>query len=121
MAHSTWSIGEISYAGDCRDSAGHQILNAGSYRVQLISSAERLNVEVAVTKVASSYALNRLHHGSFADATNAQTVDRELVRCFVEEELNDEEWDPRKTPWLTIDSQDVPGIVDRLLGAATLR
>jgi hypothetical protein len=94
MERFVWDIGEISYAGDCEDSRGHKIMNGSSYLVQLISHAERLNVQVGVTKVASSYAVERLHETTPAGELKSREVGRELVRCFVEEELNDEQWNP---------------------------
>ena len=117
MTHSVWNVGEISYAGDCKDAAGYKIMNGSCYLAQLISHAERLNVQVGVTKVASSFAMERLHKKTPAGELKSREVGRELVRCFVEEELNDEQWNPRKTPWLTIDSEVVPEIVNRLLSA----
>ena len=38
-----------------------------------------------------------------------EAVELDLVRCFVDQELKDigGGWDPRKTPWLTIDSEDI--------------
>jgi len=47
---------------------------------------------------------------------NVEAVERDLVRCFVDEELRDVSsgWDPRKTPWLTVDSEDVQEIVEHL-------
>jgi hypothetical protein len=61
--------------------------------------------------------MERLHKKTPAGELKSREVGRELVRCFVEEELNDEQWNPRKTPWLTIDSEVVPEIVNRLLSA----
>jgi hypothetical protein len=58
--------------------------------------------------------MERLHKKTPLGALTSQEVDRELVRCFVEEELDYERWNPRKTPWLTIDSEVVSEIVDRL-------
>jgi len=52
-----------------------------------------------------------MHPRLSATAMDLDGVDRDLVQCFVGEELKD----PRKTPWLTIDNEDVPEIVDRLV------
>ena len=60
MAYQIWIIESISCLGMCKDSAGHQALRANSYRVELSAGAERLNVEVAVTHVASRYAMDCL-------------------------------------------------------------
>lgn len=110
-----WSIEEILYSGDCEDSAGNKTLNARSYRVRLTKLAECLNIEVAVTYVASSYALDRLQRLAGTGIEDPDAVDADLVRCFVEEELEDEHWDPHRTPWLTIDSDDVSEIIARLV------
>ncbi len=56
---------------------------------------------------------------------NVEAVELDLVRCFVDQELKDVGggWDPWKTPWLTIDSEDIQQIVKRLtcLAAAEYR
>lgn len=47
---------------------------------------------------------------------NVEAVEQDLVRCFVNEELRNVNggWDPRRTPWLTIDSEGVQEIVEYL-------
>ena len=116
MADPIWTIGNISCAGTCKDSGGHPALKANSYRVELSSGKERLNVEVAVTHVASRYAVDCLCGNSPKDEPCIEAVEQDLVRCFVDEELSDADsgWNPRRTPWLTIDSQEVHAIVERL-------
>ncbi|MGA2371683.1 MAG: hypothetical protein ACLP3R_20335 [Candidatus Korobacteraceae bacterium] len=111
-----WTIKNISYAGICKDSGGHPALQANSYRVELSSGRERLNVEVAVTHVASRYAVSCLYGNSPNDETRLEAVEQDLVRCFVDEELSDADsgWNPERTPWLTIDSNEVQAIVERL-------
>jgi hypothetical protein len=116
VADPIWTIGNISCAGICKDSGGHPALKANSYRVELSSGKERLNVEVAVTHVASRYAVDCLYGDPLKDGANEGAVEQDLVRCFVDEELSDADsgWNPRRTPWLTIDSQEVQAIVERL-------
>ena len=116
MADPIWTIGNISCAGICKDSDGHPALKANSYRVELSSGRERLNVEVAVTHVASRYAVRCLYGNSPKDETRVEAVEQDLVRCFVDEELSDADsgWNPQRTPWLTIDSQEIQAIVERL-------
>ncbi len=116
MADPIWTIGNILCAGICKDSGGHPALRANSYRVELSSKKERLNVEVAVTHVASRYAMDWLYGNSLQDGDNVEAVEQSLVRCFVDEELRDADsgWNPQRTPWLTIDSEDVQEIVERL-------
>ena len=115
MADPIWTIGNISCAGICKDSGGHPALKANSYRVELRSKNECLNVEVAVTHVASRYAMDCLYD-SLKDGANVEAVEQDLVRCFVDEELTDPDsgWNPQQTPWLTIDSEDVREIVERV-------
>ena len=100
----------------CKDSAGHQALRANSYRLRLSAGLQRLNVEVAVTHVASRYAMDCLCRDSASYEANVDAVELDLVRCFVNKELKDVGggWDPRTTPWLTIDSEDIQEIVERL-------
>ena len=116
MARQSWTIGSISFLGMCKYSGGHQALNANCYRVDLSAGTERLNVEVAVTHVASRYAIARLCGDAVIYAANVEVVEQDLVRCFVDEELRDVNggWDPRRTPWLTSDSEDVQEIVEHL-------
>ena len=116
MADPIWTIGNISCAGICKDSGGHPALKANSYRVELRSKNECLNVEVAVTHVASRYAMDCLYDNSLKDGANVEAVEQDLVRCFVDEELTDPDsgWNPQQTPWLTIDSEDVREIVERV-------
>jgi hypothetical protein len=116
VADPIWTIGNISCAGICRDSGGHPALKANSYRVELSSGNERLNVEVAVTHVASRYAVDCLCGNSPKDESRIEAVEQDLVRCLLDEELSDADsgWNPRRTPWLTIDSQEVQAIVERL-------
>jgi hypothetical protein len=92
-------------------------MNANSYCVELSSEEERVNVEVAVTHVASRYAMDCLYGNSLNDGANVETVERDLVRCLVEKELGDTNngWNPRSTRWLTIDSHDVQEIVQQLV------
>ncbi len=59
-------------------------MNANSYCVELSSEEERVNVEVAVTHVASRYAMDCLYGNSLNDGANVETVERDLVRCLVE-------------------------------------
>ena len=116
MAHQIWVIERISCLGICKDSAGHQALRANAYGVDLSAGLQRLNVEVAVTHVASRYAMDCLCGDSASYEANVEAVELDLVRCFVDQELKDVGggWDPRKTPWLTIDSEDIQEIVKRL-------
>jgi hypothetical protein len=116
MADSIWTIGNISCVGMCKDRPGHPAMNANSYSVELSSEKERLTVEVAVTHVASQYAMDCLYGNSLNDGANVETVEQDLVRCVVEKELRDTDngWNPRRTPWLTIDSHDVQEIVEQL-------
>ena len=116
MADPIWTIGNISCAGTCKDSSGHPALKANSYRVEMSSGKERLNVEVAVTHVASRYAVDCLCGNSSKDESCIEAVEQDLVRCLLDEELSDADsgWNPRRTPWLTIDSQEVQAIVERL-------
>jgi hypothetical protein len=116
VAHHIWTIERISSLGMCKDSAGHQALKANSYHVEMSAGTERLNVEVAVTHVASRYAMDCLRSNSANDEANVEAVEQDLVRCFVDEEVRDVNggWDPWKTPWLTIDSEDVQEIVECL-------
>jgi hypothetical protein len=57
-----------------------------------------------------------LYGSSLEDGVDQEAVEQDLVRCFVGEELRDtiSRWNPRKTPWLTIDSEDVQEIVELL-------
>ncbi len=116
MADSIWTIGNISCVGICEDQPGHPAMNANSYSVELRSEKERLNVEVAVTHVASRYAMDCLYGNSLNAGANVETVEQDLVRCLVEKELRDTDtgWNPRRMPWLTIDSHDVQEIVEQL-------
>ena len=116
MADRIWTIGRISCLGMCKDSGGHQALKANSYAVELSAGTERLTVEVAVTQVAARYAVDCLCGDSVNSEADVEAVEQDLVRCFVDEELRDVNggWDPRKTPWLTIDSEDIQEIVERL-------
>jgi len=116
VADRIWTIGSISCLGMCKDSGGQQALKANSYRVELSAGTERFTVEVAVTHVASRYAVDCLCGNSVDSEAQVEAVEQNLVRCFVDEELREVNggWDPRKTPWLTIDSEDVQEIVGRL-------
>ena len=116
MTYQIWVIERISCLGMCKDSAGHQALRANSYRVHLSAGLQRLNVEVAVTHVASRYAMACLCAESVIYEANVEAVEQDLVRCFVDEELRNVNggWDPRRTPWLTINSEDVQEIVECL-------
>ena len=116
MADLIWNIGNVSLIGICKDSSGQPALNANSYRVELTSGEKSLCVEVAVTHVAAQYAMNCLYGSSLGDGADAEAVEQDLVRCFVSDELTDavNRWNPQKTPWLTIDSEDVQEIVERL-------
>jgi hypothetical protein len=116
MADPIWTIGNISCVGICQDRPGHPAMNANCYSVELSSGKERINVEVAVTHVASGYAMDCLYGNSLNDGANVETVEQDLVRCLVEKELRhtDNGWNPRRMPWLTIDSHDVQEIVEQL-------
>jgi hypothetical protein len=111
-----WTIGNISCTGLCKDSGGYPALRATSYRVELSSGKERLNVGVAVTHVASRYAMSCREGDSPNDYTCVEAVEQDLVRCFVDEKLSDADsgWNPERTPWLTIDSEEVQVTVERL-------
>ena len=102
--------------GMCKDSGGRQALKANSYRVELSAGLQHLNVEVAVTHVASRYAMDCLCGDSASYEANVEADEQDLVGCFVDKELKDvgDRWDPRKTPWLTIDSEDIQEVVERL-------
>jgi len=104
-----WKIGEVVFAGDCRDSAGHPF-NADSYQVTLVSAETHLTIEVALTKTAANYAAEHLPETAHSQAFPGE-MENNLVRCFVEEELRHHKWDPLETPWLTIDSHLVTELV----------
>ena len=116
MAHQIWSIEGISCLGMCKDSGGHHALRANSYRVELSAGIERLNVEVAVTHVAFRYAMACLCGESVIYEANVKAVEQELVRCSSTRNtrMYGGGWDPRTTPWLTIDIEDIQEIVERL-------
>jgi hypothetical protein len=120
VAAPIWTIGKTSRLRMCKDSGGHPALRANSYRVELNAGRELLNVKVAVTHVASRYAMDCLCGDSVQDEAGLARVERDLIRCFADEELRDGNgvWDPRKTPWLTIDSDDVREIVECLTCSA---
>ena len=75
MAPQIWAIERIACLGMCKDLDGHQPLKADSYRVELSAGTERLNVKVAVTHVASRYAMNCLCGDSVIYEDNLEAVE----------------------------------------------
>ena len=78
MTHQSWTIERILPLGICKDLAGHRALNANSYSAELSTETQHISVEVAVTNMASQYAMDCLRGESVSDKTDAKAIDMKL-------------------------------------------
>jgi hypothetical protein len=100
-----WAVEDIAPATMIKDAAG-STLNGSCYKVTLRKDTRNCAITLVITRWAESE----------AEAREPGLTLEELARNYVREELA-RGWDPERYRWLTVDSESVGVVLDRMPGA----